>query len=519
MSQADDLFNFYTSDPSNVVDSDPIELSLAGQQITNVDFLVPHKDSLLVFTTAGQQFEIDSGQDALSAKTAQIRPATRYETQSIRPQPIGNRIYMLGLHNHYTLLYEYFWDEDNVSHNAANLTKHVFDLLPAESKSITTSPVENVVAITTSDTRTDTALSFTSAATGNWNDDATWEGSGIPLSHDTVTIDPVAGHTVTFDQYPTQAITVPGTLPASNVYLYRSYDKGKERVQSAWTRWTFGSGATADYIQDTTIIDNDMYILRRDDRQGEDQGFTRLIVDKVSLTDERNLASTYLYPFEVHLDHLVKCKGINKGDQGGGAYQIKFDYRGPVSDSEPAGHDYDDSNMDAMVLSNDFSGTPPTNPQTSATAAPGEVITSGGNFNDDGCTISGLTSAEADKWANKEVIIGRRYQFRVQLTKLFQRLENGQAVLDGKTLLERIRADHTESGTYDIKVTSSPGATGVSRTKTFTPDSGFTESFGTTDHWIHGDTMTTDVYFEGLGPEPVTISGFEIQGHHATLGD
>ncbi len=59
---------------------------------------------------------------------------------------------------------------------------------------------------------------YTSVGSGNWNDDNTWSGAGIPVAGDAVTIQ--GGHTVTLtaDAACTSA-TINGTLKSEILYL------------------------------------------------------------------------------------------------------------------------------------------------------------------------------------------------------------------------------------------------------------------------------------------------------------
>lgn len=196
-SQVGDFFNFFLDDPENVVDSDPIDIALSSEEVTLVDFVVPFRDRLLVFTMAGRQFEMNSP-DALTPTTVALTPSTNYKSQPVRPVLMGNMIYFLGQRRDAGVLYEYFWDEAHVANTAVNVTAHASSLLPPTLRSIAGSPNNDMIAI-------------------------------VPPDCD-------------------------------SVYIYRAWWRGAEKVQSAWTRWTFDSSYQ---ILDIGIIRNDLYMLVR----------------------------------------------------------------------------------------------------------------------------------------------------------------------------------------------------------------------------------------------------------------
>jgi hypothetical protein len=176
MSQSGDLFNFYVDDATNIVDSDPIELSLSTKAVTNIEYITPFHRSLLIFTKAGVQFELNSP-EALTPSTGAITVTTSYQTHAVRPVGLGDLLYFGSSRGAASIIYEYAYDDVRVNNFAADITSHVADLLPPDIRSLVASTNTNQVFI-------------------------------VPLDCD-------------------------------QIYVYASWWNGNQKAQSAWVRWKF----------------------------------------------------------------------------------------------------------------------------------------------------------------------------------------------------------------------------------------------------------------------------------------
>lgn len=202
LSQAGDIFNFFLSDDDNIVDSDPIDVAISSDRVALIDFIVPFRDNIVVFTKAGRQFELTKGSEGLTPSSIQIDPSTNYETQSIRPEQSELFLYFLGNRRDASVLYEYFYDDSRVSNSAADITSHTPNLLPTAMRSLTASPNNQMVF-------------------------------AIPADCD-------------------------------KLYMNRSHWNGNQKVQNAWTRYTFDSSYN---LLDCASLRNDLYILVWDGTQ------------------------------------------------------------------------------------------------------------------------------------------------------------------------------------------------------------------------------------------------------------
>jgi len=182
LSQAGDYFNFYAAEADNIADSDPIDTTLSASQVTFVDYILPFRKALLIFTQAGRQFELNAP-ETLTPETAAITPSTAYDSLTgVRPVVVGSQCYFVSAQQGTTQLMEYFYSDQNVSNTAADVSAHAGGYLPSDVQTIQAS-----------------------------------------LNNDTVLLLPPDG---------------------STVYVYRNFWNGEDRVQSAWAKWTYDATET-----------------------------------------------------------------------------------------------------------------------------------------------------------------------------------------------------------------------------------------------------------------------------------
>ena len=146
MSQANDLFNFFQEDDEVLVDSDPIEAPLSDNRVVIIDYAVPFRNSLTLFTRAGKQFDF-SAPEALTPSTASSTSSTAYQTLDVRPQTTQGRIYFMGTRGCQTQMLEYFYDDLALASDANEVTGHVRDLLPETIRSLSAFENANVVFV------------------------------------------------------------------------------------------------------------------------------------------------------------------------------------------------------------------------------------------------------------------------------------------------------------------------------------------------------------------------------------
>ncbi len=203
---ADNYFNFFRTTVTQVIDSDPIDVSANIRQVTNLLYAVPFDNKLILFSKDLQFTMGDS--DILTIDTVEIKPTTNFATSpKARPVLAGRNVYFPFERTNYTGFREYFVDTDNAQNDAADITKHVPRYIPKD--------VFKVVASS--------------------NDDF---------------------------------MLCVSTTNQNRVYIYQWYwgqsQSGLSKLQSAWHYWDFGTDTK---VLNIDLIDNVVYVII--EREGE----------------------------------------------------------------------------------------------------------------------------------------------------------------------------------------------------------------------------------------------------------
>lgn len=135
-SQSGDFFNFFLDDELNIVDSDPIDVEISSNKVSEIEHLVPFHDGVIVFTKSGQQFDLVSP-EILNQETVSIIESTDIQTQPTRPVTAGNFAYFIGGEAANTAqMFEYSFEEAHINNDATEITTHVHGLMPETIKTI-----------------------------------------------------------------------------------------------------------------------------------------------------------------------------------------------------------------------------------------------------------------------------------------------------------------------------------------------------------------------------------------------
>lgn len=187
MSQADDVFNFYAEDDSNIVDSDPIDVQLAANDVCVVEHVMPYRNTMLVTTKAGQQFELLST-DVLGPDSVAILPTTRYPTQDTRPLQFRDRVYFAGAGDDSSIVYEYYYTDTTQASTAADITKHVGGLIPPRMLRLQGEPNTDSIYCLAVPRPTGGNISTVQSGSLFWNTATAWIGQRSPRPWDDVTV-------------------------------------------------------------------------------------------------------------------------------------------------------------------------------------------------------------------------------------------------------------------------------------------------------------------------------------------
>jgi len=198
LSTAGEYFNFFPSTVTQLLDDAPIDLAASHTKVSIIKHAVPFNKQLLLFSDQ-TQFVLESD-ELLTPRTAAITTATEFESdEDVKPTGAGQNVYFVTARGDFAGVREYFVDSDAETLDAADVTAHVPQLVPASLLGMDISTAEDVLVLA--------------------SDDA---------SHD------------------------------NRLYIYKYYWQGREKLQSAWSYWEFASDVK---VRGMKFINSTLYIV------------------------------------------------------------------------------------------------------------------------------------------------------------------------------------------------------------------------------------------------------------------
>ena len=194
-SQAGDYFNFFASTVITIVDSDPIDISASSTKPVQLKHAISSARGLLLFGD-NSQYILETTTEAFAPKTAEINPISYFsQTDSVSPIDLGSSYLFLEEGDKASSIYEMdVKDAAGAKSNAIELTRIIPAYIPAAIFGMKASPTAGTVAL---------------------------------LSR----------------QEP------------SNIYLYRFFMNGDQKVLSSWFRWKLpGTIEFVDFDQDIMYV-------------------------------------------------------------------------------------------------------------------------------------------------------------------------------------------------------------------------------------------------------------------------
>jgi hypothetical protein len=196
-SEADEYFNFFRTTTQQLLDSAPIDVGLSHTKVAILEHAVPFQEKLMLFSQ-GSQFVL-RGADVLSPKTVAISPVTEYDlSDGIQPVALGNYIYFPFKRNDFEGVYEYFVDNNTETFNAEEITEQIPKYITSDVQKIVGSQAENTIVMST-------------------------------------------------------------TADAKTLFVYKYFWSNKEKIQSAWMKFTFNRD-----VRGFDFIDSNLHLITAD---------------------------------------------------------------------------------------------------------------------------------------------------------------------------------------------------------------------------------------------------------------
>lgn len=259
------FFNFFSSTVTQVLDTDPIDIAASGTQVNTLKNSVSFNETLLLFSDTAQ-YKLNSTGEAVTPTTAILNEVSSFEhDDAVRPVSAGKFAYFAQSRNNNTAIREYFADDDTLTNDGLDITVSVSNLIPTN--------VYQLISNTTEDTIVALAAD----------------------ANDTQTAPYTTGSAVT-------------STYANTMYIYKYFFDRGEKVQTAWSKWTFtgvkilGGMSIDSFIYLLVAENTDTKLVKLDLRNLKDQtiGFGIYLDLKTSVTgtyDSGTNLTTFTSPY------------------------------------------------------------------------------------------------------------------------------------------------------------------------------------------------------------------------------
>ena len=128
LSRTSEVYNFWRGTITAILDTDPIDVSVATNKVSLLRYAVPFASELMLFSDQ-TQFKLSSGSNSassLTSKSVTVSPTTAYErSPDCRPIGMGQDVYFATKKGEYTSVREYYVQPNTFTNTAADITAHV----------------------------------------------------------------------------------------------------------------------------------------------------------------------------------------------------------------------------------------------------------------------------------------------------------------------------------------------------------------------------------------------------------
>ena len=243
MSRSGEFYEFFPETITQVLDTSPIDVASTHTKVSILRHAISFDEELLLFSDQ-TQFVL-SGGATLTAENISINVTTEFETdKTIKPVGAGSNVYFGFNKGSFTGVRELFIASDTDTKQADDITANVPKYIPANVFKLASATNENIIVALSSDE--DNAL-----------------------------------------------------------YVYQYYVSQNRRLQSAWSKYTFGTAST-DKILNVDFIENELFLIN----ERSDGVYLEKINVSPALTDT---GETYLTHLDRKLNNTQITESYNSG--------------------------------------------------------------------------------------------------------------------------------------------------------------------------------------------------------------
>ena len=181
LSETSGFFNFFRTDTTSLLDSDPIDVASSHTLVSVLRHAVPFSERLVLFGDQAQFYL--SSQDILTPKTASIQQTTEFNAlKDGKPLVVGKNILFPFNRGAYSGIMEYYVTQDTLEFNAVDISASIPSYIKGNITYMTASSNEQVCAFMCDENK-------------------------------------------------------------NTLYIYKYFFTGDEKLQSSWSKWTIDSSA------------------------------------------------------------------------------------------------------------------------------------------------------------------------------------------------------------------------------------------------------------------------------------
>lgn len=263
LSRADDLYNFWPKTSVEVLDDDPIDVTVNASRVSILRHAVPFNRSLLLFSDT-MQFQLEGG-EVLSPRTVRADAVTEYSCSPyVQPVSTGRDVFIAAnradASGSYSSIRQYSVDQTTITNVADDITAHVPQFIGKDVFRMSTSTTEDMVVV-------QNEQDFLGARVYQflWKEDKpiqsawnrwTFPGFGVfSCELDRSTMWVVYYHTdgIHVAKMPLERAFNDTDLPFAphldfRLFLYGSYDAGNDRTIFTFPTYTAPLGAEMDAV-------------------------------------------------------------------------------------------------------------------------------------------------------------------------------------------------------------------------------------------------------------------------------
>ena len=150
-SRSGDFFNFFPETVTTILDTDPVDVAVSHNKVATLKHAASYNTSLMLFSDQAQ-FQL-TAKDVLTPKTAAINVTTEYNVNNkVTPISAGTSLYFAVTKGDSTNLKEYEVQPLTYNNEAADVTAHCPNYVPANVYKLAGSDLEQtIVALSTDD--------------------------------------------------------------------------------------------------------------------------------------------------------------------------------------------------------------------------------------------------------------------------------------------------------------------------------------------------------------------------------